>query len=105
MKKFCFITVVILAIMSIHADQTEERAALEKELAAVNQKMHETRLQAIRQDPELAVLRKQIMAMHKEMAIKLDKKPGMRVLADQAEAIREKIKNLNGEKAPGKAGK
>lgn len=105
MRKFLLAMTVAALTMTLHADRAAERLALEKELTEINRAMHEARLEAIRRDPELTALRKKILAMHKEMAIKLDQKPGMRALADKALAIREKLAGMDKDEAAGKHGK
>lgn len=57
--------------------------ALLKEREDLQLKMHAMRVKLISDDPELAKLHKQIMALHKELAIQLDSKRDMRKLSDK----------------------
>ena len=57
--------------------------SLLKEREDIQLKMHNVRVKLINEDPDLAKLHKQIMALHKELAIQLDSKKDMRKLSDK----------------------
>ncbi len=57
--------------------------SLIKEREELQLKMHALRVKLITEDPDLAKLHKQIMALHKELAIQLDSKKDMRKLSDK----------------------
>lgn len=54
-------------------------------------KMHKLRIKLIKEDPELKALHKKIMAMHKELAIKIDKNEEMKKLIEISKQICDEI--------------
>jgi len=57
-------------------------------------KMQATRVKLINSDPDLQKLHKQIMALHKELAIQLDSKKDMRKLNDKLRELDTEIEKL-----------
>lgn len=56
--------------------------------------MYKLRIELIKKDPALFKLHKQIMALHKELALKVDSKKEMRILLSRADDITKQIEEL-----------
>ena len=68
--------------------------SLIKEREELQLKMHSMRVKLISEDPDLAKLHKQIMALHKELAIQLDSKKDMRKLSDKLRELDAELDKL-----------
>lgn len=68
--------------------------SLLKEREELQLKMHALRVKLISDDPDLAKLHKQIMALHKELAIQLDSKRDMRKLSDKLRDLDSELDKL-----------
>ena len=56
--------------------------------------MHNKRAKLLKNDPELKELHRRIMALHKELALRLDKNKEMQTLKNKAEKVEIQIENL-----------
>ena len=99
MKLYLIILIMGLSFFVSYADDKKDPAAfvssgevdkLLEEKKKNELKMYEVRLKLIKEDPELEALHRKIMALHKELALKLDKK-------DEMKKLLEKQKNINSE--------
>lgn len=70
-------------------------AVLKKEAETVDQQMAKMRVEVIKKDPELQKLHQQILALHRELALRIDGKREMRILILKSEAIEREIKEVS----------
>ncbi|MDD2478597.1 MAG: hypothetical protein PHS31_01745 [Victivallaceae bacterium] len=70
-------------------------AVLKKEAEAVDQQMAKMRVEILKKDPELQKLHQQILALHRELALRVDGKREMRILILKSEAIEREIKEIS----------
>ncbi len=86
----------IFTVALYAAESAMEKAQrLEKERKAVELQMHSLRVELIKQDPELNLLYQKIIAMHKELQIRIDNKPAMKRLAQKAADLDMELKELS----------
>ena len=71
---------------------------LKEKRRAIELEMHKLRLELIKTDPEITRLHERIMAMHKELQIKIDSNPMMQLLLRKAEQLDREIKRVAAEK-------
>ena len=91
MKKILILCVLSLAVLLAWAEGRDERTEkLLKEQRELSLKMHELRVRLIKEDPELKELHQRIMALHKELALRLDSR-------DEMKALLRKSKELDSE--------
>jgi hypothetical protein len=76
------------------AENVEAIKKLEADQKQLALKMYQTRLKLIKNDSVLKRLHKQIMALHKELALKVDSKKEMRVLLIKSEQVTRKLNAL-----------
>lgn len=96
MKKMFAVIAIMFAICNyIHADELDTKLdKLKNDQDKLAVEMYNVRVDLIKNDPELNKLHKKIMAMHKELAIKIDNKQKMQALLkkkDQIEFERQRI--------------
>lgn len=60
---------------------------VDKSKADVLSKMHKLRVKFLKEDPDLQKIQSKIMGLYKDMALKIDRKEGMKVLIDDLERI------------------
>jgi SMC interacting uncharacterized protein involved in chromosome segregation len=87
----CFAFAVFAEDDTKTAEAIKKLEVAQKQLA---QKMYKTRVKLIKNDPALKRLHKQIMALHKELALKVDSKKEMRVLLIKSEQVTRKLNAL-----------
>lgn len=73
---------------------SERAARISRERDAVVIKMFETRTNLIKEDPKLQKLHRQIMALHKEMAIEIDSKKDMIILNQELKKLDRELESL-----------
>lgn len=73
---------------------SERAARISRERDAVIIKMFETRTNLIKEDSKLQKLQKQIMALHKEMAIEIDSKKDMIILNQELRKLDRELESL-----------
>ena len=97
MKKriILLITVLCLAV-TLKADEYEKLKLLKEERQALSVKMHKKRADIIKKDPSLQELQKKIIALHKELAIRIDNNEEMRELISKFREIETQIKSIEG---------
>jgi hypothetical protein len=94
--------ILLLAVLSVSinipaADDYETLQTLKEQKKELMLKMHRKRVELIKKDPALLDLQKKIMALHKELAIRIDNNEEMRKLVDKLRKIEREIKNLEGD--------
>jgi len=100
MKYYLAIFATALAFFLSYADEkknvqsSEEYDKLVEEQKANELKMLELRIKLIKEDPELDALHRKIMSLHKELALKLDKKDEMKKLLEKKKNIENEIEKL-----------
>lgn len=100
MKYFIAIFAAAAAFFLSYADDqksdliSEEYDKLVEEQKANELKMLELRVKLIKEDPELEKLHRQIMSLHKELALKLDKKDEMKKLIEKKKRIDSELERL-----------
>ena len=67
--------------------------------------MLELRVKLIKEDPELEALHRKIMALHKELALKLDKKEEMKKLLEKKKRIESELEKILRKRKTGNASK
>ena len=100
---------VLTAVAAFAAVNVKEQLdALQKERDQLELEMHKVRIELIKSDPALTRLHQRIMAMHKELAIQVDRKPEMSKLYSKAakfdvelEKLRKEVEK-QGKEAPSK---
>jgi len=65
-----------------------------KDREDLQEKMHSVRVKLINEDPDLQLLHKKIMALHKELALQLESKKEMRKLTDKLKDIDAELDKL-----------
>ncbi len=95
-NKFLFLFVLFIAAGAVvyGVDKAEELKRLENQRKELTWKIVDKRAEIIASNPDLKQLHDQIMAMHREMALKLDANPEMQKLNEQAEKLDQQIAAL-----------
>jgi seryl-tRNA synthetase len=57
--------------------------------------MYDLRIKLIKDDPSIKKLHQRIIALHKELSLKIDSKKEMRVLIEQEKRLNAQIEQLN----------
>ncbi|MDD2404684.1 MAG: hypothetical protein GX280_01515 [Lentisphaerae bacterium] len=70
-------------------------AALKQQAEEVNQQMAKVRVEVIKKDPELQKLHQQILALHRELALRVDSKRDMRILILKSETIERELREIS----------
>lgn len=96
-----FFTAGLLARLSAESAEASGKAEsdvkikkLEAEKKNLALEMHRLRVSLIKSDPEIRELHKKIMAMHKELAFKIDAKPEMKELLAKARRVENMLLRL-----------
>ena len=94
--------ILLLAVLSVSinipaADDYETLQTLKEQKKELMLKMHRKRVELIKKDPALLDLQKKIMALHKELAIRIDNNEEIRKLLDELRKIEREIKSLEGD--------
>ncbi len=123
MKKLILLLTIALIISNVQADalsdflkeddaEKVEKSAIEKELdkldaniakykkelLEISKKMHKLRVDLIKKDPTLKKVHDKIMALHRELAIKIDLNENMKELLKKSIRINNTIKEIEEEK-------
>lgn len=95
-RRFLFLAGAFVAAGAVMygVDKAEEIKRLESKRAEITWKIVDKRTELISSNPDLKQLHDQIMALHREMALKLDANPEMQKLNAEAEAIDQQIAAL-----------
>jgi len=97
MKTKIMLLVTVLCIaFTIKADEYEKVQVLKEEKRALKIKMHHIRTEIIKKDKSLQGLQKKIIALHKELAIRIDNHEAMRELISKLRDIETEIKLAEG---------
>jgi hypothetical protein len=96
MKSFLLLFIFFVAVV-IHADNYEKAATLKEDIQKLDIKMHETRVKLIKKDASLKALQEKIIALHKELAIRIDNKTEMRDLIDKKKKLKLELEALENE--------
>ena len=83
--------------VGVYADNYEKEENLKKEIQKIDIKMHETRVKLIKKDASLKALQEKIIALHKELAIRIDNKTEMRDLIDKKKSLKLELEALGNE--------
>jgi len=98
MKKLMFSTVLCLTMFAAVAAEpqntTEELKKLEQQQAKLAVEMRKTRMELISKDPDIQRMHKQIMALHKELELKIDNTREMRSLLFKEAELAKKMEEL-----------
>ena len=98
MKKRCLITLALLLLaIIVYADNYEQIEMLKEQKRQIAIQMHKKRVELIKNTPSLRELQKKIIALHKELAIRVDNNSAMRKLINSRKEIEMKIKILENE--------
>ena len=90
---FCFCCIAAF----VKADDYDKLKVLKQEKRELKIKMHKKRKELIKKDPSLQELQKKIIALHKELAIRIDNNEEMREFVSKLKEIELQIKSLEGE--------
>jgi hypothetical protein len=98
MKMF-FIFILFFSVALLRATDTEEKDVsnagrleeLQEDRKSIELKMHKLRIKLIKETPDLMELHKKIMALHKELAIRIDKNKEMKELIKTYKKINNEI--------------
>ncbi len=85
-------------------EEPQDLGKLRKERAELAQEMHKKRLDLIEKEPELKALHDKVIALHKELALQLDKHRDMAPLVKKARQLDAEISRLEEEKKKDDAG-
>lgn len=81
----------LTAVMPLKAQNEEKKDGKDVQLQAqrreVELEMYKLRLKMIKTDPEISRLHEKILAMHKELQLKIDNVPAMQKLIKRAEQL------------------
>ena len=96
MKKGMVFLLLIVAAFILQAGDYDNSTLddLKKERQQLKTKMHYKRVEIIKNDPSLMVLQKKIMAIHKELEIRVDNNEEMRELISKLRDIEREINRL-----------
>ena len=94
-RKILLLITVIGITLALQADDYDTLDALKKEKSELLIKIHNKRVELIKENPSLMELQKKIMALHKELAIRIDNNEEMRKLTDKLRSIETQIKTLD----------
>jgi hypothetical protein len=89
---------IILCLISIVANNLFSSEASDKLLDIQNKQQknitakHALRVKLLKEDKEIIRLHKRIMALHKELAIKINAKKSMRILIAQQKNLKEQVR-------------
>jgi len=111
MKYYLAILTMVLVFFTSYADDkkdvqaSDEYEKLVEEQKTNEFKMLELRVKLIKEDPELEALHRKIMALHKELALKLDKKEEMKKLLEKKKRIESELEKILRKRKTGNASK
>lgn len=98
LKIKCFVVVALLfsqgMIYTASCENSEKLTDLKKQRTELQMKMHEKRLELIGSVDELKKLHDKVLALHREMALLLDKNKEMKPLVEKAKDLDAEIKKL-----------
>ncbi len=94
------VLLIMLAVISISvtADDYEKIRVLKEKKIAIDIQMHHKRIEIIKKNPSLQELQKKIIALHKELAIRVENNEEMRKLVNKLRDIETKIRSIEGGK-------
>ena len=93
-RKILLFIAIVGITFALQADDYDKLETLKKEKSELLLKMHHKRTELIKKNPSLLELQKKIIALHKELAIRLDNNEEMRELTTKLRDIETQIKNL-----------
>ncbi len=95
MKELVCCCFVVLGAVYCRADSASDNLeALKEERNNLAVEMHKKRVEMIKNDKALRELQKRIIALYKELAIRIDNNPEMRKLIEKREALDRDIRAL-----------
>lgn len=97
MKKSLMLALLVLFALIARGDNYEEIEKLKQEKRKIALEMHKKRVELIKNTPSLKELEKKIIALHKELAIRIDNNSEMRELINKQKDIETKLKVLGNE--------
>lgn len=89
-----FSLIFLFNVCFVNGGDSERLKELEKERGKLSLEMHNRRVELIKEDPELKEIHKKIMALHKELASRLDRHEKMRELVEKTKEIDTEIEKL-----------
>jgi chromosome condensin MukBEF ATPase and DNA-binding subunit MukB len=92
-KILLFISIIGITLV-LQADDYDKLETLKKERSELLLQMHNKRTELIKKTPSLMELQKKIIALHKELAIRIDNNEEMRELANKLRTVETQINNL-----------
>jgi hypothetical protein len=93
-RKILLFCVIIGITLVLQADDYDKLEALKKEKSELLLKMHNKRTELIKANPSLQELQKKIIALHKELAIRIDNNEEMRELANKLRSVESQINSI-----------
>lgn len=98
MKKLLLIvTMLSLATIAAYGDDYDDLEKLKQEKRKIAMDMHNKRVELIKKIPSLNKLQKKIIALHRELAIRVDNNSEMRKLISKEKEITTKINIIENE--------
>lgn len=94
-RKLLLFSAIIGISLALQADDYDSLETLQKEKSELLLLMHHKRVELIKNTPSLLELQKKIIALHKELAIRLDNNEDMRKLIEKLRSVESKIKTLD----------
>ncbi len=98
MKNYKFLitlAIAITAVAVVAVDKAEELKKLEAERAIITQQQIDKRIEILNTNEECRTLHNEIMALHRELALKMDANPDMHQLNLKADELDRKIDALS----------
>lgn len=94
--RIIFLATLLCIAITLKADKYDKIQVLKEEKQALKIKMHHKRVEIIKKDQSLQDLQKKIIALHKELAIRIDNNEEMRELISKLREIETQIKLVEG---------
>ena len=93
-RKILLFTAIIGITLALQADDYDKIETLKKEKSELLLQMHNKRTELIKKNRSLFELQKKILALHKELAIRIDNNEEMRELANKLRSIESQINTI-----------
>ncbi len=94
-RRILLLTAIIGITLALQADDYDTLDTLKKEKSDLLLLIHNKRLELIKETPSLFELQRKIIALHKELAIRLDNNEDMRKLMEKLRSVETQIQTLN----------
>lgn len=97
MKRTLMLIFLVLFAVMLRADNFDKIEELKAQKRQIALQMHKKRVELIKNTPSLKELERKIIALHKELAIRIDNNSEMRELINKQKKIEMDIKILENE--------